>query len=170
MKKLFLGVLFTFGSLSSIHAATTTGEAHVNMITPLSIEETQSIDFGDVAIDGPGTLSMDSSGNISCPSAYICGGTVISASFTISGKENTEVSITTNGSTARLAYNGLGLDSLLFTPVLSTDGTGGSLTLDESGSGIITAGGSITFTGSEKAGTYISNHVNGWGYQIDIIY
>ena len=74
MKKLVGVSLFAVMAMmgSSVYAASTTGEAQVNLVTPLSITEAQSVNFGDIGIESgtSGTITMSPSGTISCPPEY----------------------------------------------------------------------------------------------------
>ncbi|MBN2675928.1 MAG: DUF4402 domain-containing protein [Alphaproteobacteria bacterium] len=172
MKKL-LGVslvaMMTLLGSTAVEAATAEGEARINVITPLSIEETASVDFGDVAMDTgtSGTISIAAAdGAITCPSTYICAGSGTVGSFTINGKADEVVTVSIDDE-ADLYVAGQGATALHFVPTLST-----STPTLTSGTATITVGGSIAVNGDEPAGDYSTTNTTegGSAYALSVVY
>ncbi|MBN2676225.1 MAG: DUF4402 domain-containing protein [Alphaproteobacteria bacterium] len=165
MKNLLLGLLFNFGILSSIHAATTTGEAHVNMITPLSVEQTQGVDMGDIALDGPGSLQLNYDDTMWCSDAYVCSGNVKSGVFQVSGKEGEQVFISI-ASDATLVRNG-GSETLTF---IADPGRSNLILNADPALNKFEMGGEVYFTGNEVAGFYSTENSGGIPFVVNVIY
>ncbi len=142
------------------------GDARINMIRPLTLLQSQSINFGDVAVDGGGVIGMvQVSGAITCHGfrSHSCPATGITGEFSISGKSNTSVAISI---TANATMTHTDATSLTFYPSLSST----SMTLDGEGKGDLSIGGFISLTGMESAGEYSTNNSGGVPYQINVVY
>ncbi|MBN2675930.1 MAG: DUF4402 domain-containing protein [Alphaproteobacteria bacterium] len=170
MKKLLLITIITLLRSTAVDAATATGDAHVNMITSLSLSEEQSVDFGDVAMDGPGIVTMQPNGTVLCPSAYLCPGPVMVGQFTVTGKPSEVVEIQVDESAMLSALYGKGVSAPYnmapFTPILSDS----SVELDLNGEATFTVGGSVELDGSEQAGEFSTTKSYGAPYQLSVIY
>ena len=175
MKKL-LGVslvaMMTLLGSTAIEAATTTGDAQVELVTPLSIAAatvgSDLIDFGTVAIDGAGTITMDTTGggiicdtpgdeNFSCPSSGTMG------DYIISGQTGTNVTVTASSTTL-----GDGVASTIaFVPALNRSGPFALAATDEENHILI--GGELTIVGDEAAGTYTTGN-GGGSFTLEVLY
>ncbi len=146
--------------------STADGEARINMIRPLTLLQTQSINFGDIAVDGGGVIGMvQVSGAMTCHGfvSHSCPATGTTGEFTISGKSNTSVAISI---TANAEMTHTDSSSLTFYPSLSSS----SITLDGNGEGSLSIGGFVSLTGKESAGEYSTTNNDGTPYQINIVY
>ncbi|MBN1784031.1 MAG: DUF4402 domain-containing protein [Alphaproteobacteria bacterium] len=173
--KTALFVIMAIFSSTSTFAATGSGEAKAQLTNPLSIEQTAYIvDFGTVAIDpsaGTQTVSITASSTPvrTCPPSYVCsGGPIRAGNFLIKGLKYTPVYLDISGSTAILS-DGAG-NTLVFDPDFLGPSDTRATSLDGAGRKYENIGGSITFTGSEPAGTYSSSNAGGTGYQVNVVY
>ena len=176
MKKLFkiiLFALFIFGN-SNIEAATATGDVQIDLATPLSIEvnsaSANSVNLGTIAIDGPGTVTLNSK-SLTCPENYICTGSTSYIEFLILGKPDTQITVNLEGNGVMKNLEG---DSLIFTPNFASRPTMLILGLigPHAGKGIASAvvTGSVLFTGNESEGYYSTQNVGGEGFDISVVY
>ncbi|MHA1540715.1 MAG: DUF4402 domain-containing protein [Alphaproteobacteria bacterium] len=169
MKKLLgvslLALTTMFGS-NAAEAVSADGEARINMIQALTLTQTQSINYGDTAVDGAGTVNMaHSSGAITCSgfNSHSCPATGTTGAFSVSGKSNTSVAVSVT-SNATMSHSDS--STLTFIPSLSST----SVTLDGSGAGNISVGGAVALTGTESAGEYSTTNSGGVPYQINVVY
>ncbi len=166
MKK-YLAIILTLISFQS-QALTGDGEAKINMIKPLTLTQTQSVDFGNIAVDGAGVVYLSGKtyhekiycsgfNSHSCPSLGTRG------LFLISGKEKTSVSLSIVRGGILANENG---DIVTFSPEINTENT----TLNYKGERVIKVGGTISLSGNETAGEYSTLNSGGSPYQINVIY
>ena len=68
-------------------AASATASANAEILTTISVVKNQNLDFGKIAVNGAGTLtvSADESAPVACPATLVCQGARVPAKFTISG-------------------------------------------------------------------------------------
>jgi hypothetical protein len=133
-------------------AASPKANATVRITKPLILEAEENLDFGTIAVYGPGTVSVSQGGAGTCgPAAeMVCDFTLAKAArFRVKGSNNPAVTIAATGST--LARVGGGA-SLGCTPDSPT-----TLTLPNSGSVGTTfnVGGSFPLAAGTPAGTYV---------------
>lgn len=173
MKSKILFTLFTLISLK-VNAATGTGEVQTVLANPLTVTNTQDINFGTIAIDpaaGTQVVSINpSSEAITCPPTYVCSESGARGRIRIDGAPSTIVNFSIEGELAILS-DGLG-NTLIFDPVLQTGTDTWLNTISLTQTGVINTsiGGSITFTGNETAGTYSSRNAGGSGYTFTVNY
>ena len=82
---------------SAVSAATVTANAAANVITPLSISETNGINFGDVSVGTTGgTVVLDTTGGrtVTGDAEAVSGGTVLSGAYSVTGEGTKAYSIT----------------------------------------------------------------------------
>ena len=126
--------------------------ATARITKPLILEAEENLDFGTIAVYGPGTVSISRLGVGSCgPAAeMVCDFTGAKAArYRVRGTNNQLVTINASGSDLSSGAN-----TLAFTPDVQ-----GSITLPNSGSVGTTfnVGGSITLAASTPAGTYVGD-------------
>lgn len=166
--------LFALGLIlsSGAFAATGTGHAQAELSTPLTVTNTQNIDFGTVAIDpaaGPQTITLNSGtgDTVECPASYVCGSGQPGL-ITITAQQYANINISIVGQTATLS-DGAG-NTLVFDPKFP-DGT--DLWTNQTMSTTSTTRpvyGSISFTGNEPAGVYNTTNAGGSGYVVTVNY
>ncbi|MBN2779624.1 MAG: DUF4402 domain-containing protein [Alphaproteobacteria bacterium] len=165
--------VFGFFFVSSLEAATGSGHVQTELSQPLSVAETQTIDFGTIEIDpsaGPQTVSMNARyEDITCPATYVCQASGTQGLITTSGLDNQLFHISLSGSVAILS-DGQG-NILTFDPFFWNE-------LEEKNTYIPSGntstfewiGGTLSFTGDEPAGTYSSSNAGGSPYVVTVNY
>lgn len=146
----------SLGVASTANAATSdTADVTAEILTALSVavdSTDNTLDFGQIA---PGasaaTIVVAPDGTMTggCPTAVICAGSTNAPSFDVVGNPNALVYVTFTNSSETLSN---GTDSMTV-DTFTTDG-GGQLTLDGSGDGSFTVGGSLGVAASQAAGVY----------------
>ncbi len=146
---------------------TTSNDASVNIITPLTLTQLTALNFGDISVNigsgsSAGTCIMGTDGVRTPSEGVTClatdGGT--NASYSLSGKAGTQYTIIGLPSTVTVYLDGdSGSSSTLSIGDLTTsttnNGSGSSSTLDSNGADGIVLGGTLTLpAGSITAGTY----------------
>ncbi len=164
--KLFL-LLFCLISVN-VFAETKDGEARINMIQPLTFIQTQTVDFGDIATDGAGTVYMSGTryhARITCSGfdSHSCPSQGIHGLFLISGKKKTSVSLSVDNNGILANENGA---VLTFVPELSKTITA----LNWRGERKIKVGGTIDLDGNQDAGDYSTTSSGGVPFQISVVY
>ena len=134
-------------------AASPAATATARITKPLILEAEENLDFGTIAVYGPGTVSISQGGAGTCgPAAeMVCDFTVAKAArYRVKGTNNRLVNIDASGS---ILTNATG-DTLAFTPDFPP-----SITLNNSGSvgSTFNVGGSITLAAATPAGTYVGD-------------
>lgn len=170
------------GMGTAAHAAEDDATATVEVLRPLTLTAGDDLDFGLVAVNGSGSISvgfdpLDGSADLDCSAAdIVCvGGGESLASFSITGgSANRRVSITlptgdvdmisttavepTSPTAAEVVVlSGLESDASAFDgvdPFGDPIFTDDALDLDASGEGSFSVGGTATFDGSEGPGVY----------------
>ena len=146
----------SLGVASTANAATSdTADVTAEILTALSVAvdpADNTLDFGQIA---PGasaaTIVVAPDGTMTggCPTAVICAGSTNAPSFDVVGNPNALVYVTFTNASETLSN---GTDSMTV-DTFTTDG-GGQLTLDGSGDGSFTVGGSLAVAASQAAGVY----------------
>ena len=146
----------SLGVASTANAATSdTADVTAEILTALSVAvdpADNTLDFGQIA---PGasaaTIVVAPDGTMTggCPTQVICAGSTNAPSFDIVGNPNALVYVTFTNASETLSN---GTDSMTV-DTFTTDG-GGQLTLDGSGDGSFTVGGSLAVAASQAAGVY----------------
>ena len=148
--------LASLGVASTANAATSdTADVTAEILTALSVAvdpADNTLDFGQIA---PGasaaTIVVAPDGTMTggCPTQVICAGSTNAPSFDVVGNPNALVYVTFTNASETLSN---GTDSMTV-DTFTTDG-GGQLTLDGSGDGSFTVGGSLAVAASQAAGVY----------------
>lgn len=170
MKKILFPIALLLAS--NVFAATGTGHAQAELSQPLTVENTQNINFGTISIDpgaGTQTVSLTNSSVVTCPASYSCSGGAHWGLIKVKGAQDQIVNVNMIGSTATLS-DGSG-NTITLDPWFSTGGDEYTKSLS-SISGELNMGiyASITFTGNEVAGTYSSTNAGGSGYTVTVNY
>jgi hypothetical protein len=146
----------SLGVASTANAATSdTADVTAEILTALSVAvdpADNTLDFGQIA-PGASTATIvvapDGTMTGGCPAAVICAGSTNAPSFDVAGNPNALVYVTFTNASETLSN---GTDSMTV-DTFTTDG-GGQLTLDGSGDGSFTVGGSLAVAASQAAGVY----------------
>ena len=146
----------SLGVASTANAATSdTADVTAEILTALSVAvdpADNTLDFGQIA---PGasaaTIVVAPDGTMTggCPTQVICAGSTNAPSFDVVGNPNALVYVTFTNASETLSN---GTDSMTV-DTFTNDG-GGQLTLDGSGDGSFTVGGSLAVAASQAAGVY----------------
>jgi hypothetical protein len=68
-------------------------QAHAAIVKPLTLTKVSDIDFGSIVVQDNGTVTMDTAGNITCPSTLTCAGSGTAAGYKVTGTNNQVVQI-----------------------------------------------------------------------------
>ena len=149
------------GMSTAAHAATeASATAQAEILTALSVAvdtADDTLDFGTLA-DGGITTSTDvvlgANGAIAtCPANSVCGGTTDSPTFNISGLAASVVDISFKNATETLSHTGVSTDAITLKD-FTTSAASNQVTLNGSGAGSFTIGGTLVMTSGLDAGVY----------------
>ncbi|MBN1783772.1 MAG: DUF4402 domain-containing protein [Alphaproteobacteria bacterium] len=148
------------------------GHAQTELSSPLSITNTQNVDFGTIAID-PSAGAQEIpifAGNVTCPATYVCSGTPSSGIMTVVSAYNVFFHISLIGASATLS-DGAG-NTIFFDPSLAPGhgDEGTFVTSEGSGPRDFDIHGKIYLTGNEPAGVYNTSNAGGTPFIITINY
>ena len=143
------------GLASTAHAATSdTADVTAEILTALSVTvdpNDNTLDFGQIA---PGASAANvvvaPDGSVTCDPAVICSGTTDAPTFDVVGAVDALVYITFTNASETLSN---GTDTMTVSD-FTTDQASDQLTLDGSGEGSFTVGGSLAVAASQAAGVY----------------
>jgi hypothetical protein len=149
-----------FMSSAALAQDTATADATAEVLDALQLENQDGLDFGTMVVDGGGNVSLDPDGTLDCSAGdIICSGTSSVASFTVAGTASKAVTINLPTDSIDLnhpdydAATSVGEHTIVLSGFTSSE-TGDEVTLDGSGDGSFTVGGTINFDGSEEPGVY----------------
>lgn len=145
----------SFGIASTANAATSdTADVTAEILTALSVTvdpTDNTLDFGQIA---PGAslanVVVAPDGSVTCDAAVICSGTTDAPTFDVVGSPSALVYITFTNASETLSN---GTDTMAVSS-FTTDQASDQLTLDGSGDGSFTVGGSLAVGASQAAGVY----------------
>lgn len=149
---LLAAVFATVSTLSvSATAATATGNASANVLTPIAIAQGTALNFGTFAGNGAGTVVMTAAGVRSATGSVLLtsGVTPSAASFTVTGTGSATFGVTYPASFN--VTNGTGGTM----PVTVTGAATGTLV---SGTVALPVGGTITVAANQAAGAYTGTY------------
>jgi hypothetical protein len=155
---LFASILLMTITIEGVKAqSSVTAESSATIITPITIEKTQDLNFGNIAVQTltGGTVVLTPEGGrtatsgVTLPTTVI--GTVTAASFTVSGDGDRTFSISLP--TVPISLTGTGVPMSLGT-FTSTPSATGTL---ESGTKIVTVGGTLTVSAGQTPGLYTNS-------------
>ena len=92
----------SFGSAASA-ATTATATATAEILSTLTVTNTQALDFGQVAVNGAGTLRVAGNGAITCSALLVCTGTRAASNFDVTGTAGVAVSAVVTTASVSLA-------------------------------------------------------------------
>ncbi|WP_114521191.1 DUF4402 domain-containing protein [Altererythrobacter sp. ZODW24] len=138
--------------------ATATAEAEVLSALTLTVATGSTLDFGQIAVNGAGTVALDpTDDSVVCSADLVCIGTTAAVDFEVTGAASQDVAITLPTGSVDLTLNGLptilATETLELTAFLSDDADDVVQT-DAAGDAGFAVGGTLTFDGTEVAGTY----------------
>ena len=150
MKKLLTSIALaaTLGMSGSVFAESTTGNAQVHILSAISFNEDQIVDFKYIPADD-GVCSMAATGALSGQCAGQPDGTP--GQFTVSGtaSQSIDISVGSGSTSGGVTYN----------PLLASNGTtSDSTTLDATGNAVVNIIGNLSLasaTAGAKALTYV---------------
>jgi hypothetical protein len=144
-----VAVISAFGMAGIANAAVETADAEANILAAITITVDASLNFGDIAVNGAGTVDVpyDGSGAV-CSANLVCAGGDNPGAFSLTGAADLDVSIVLDNV---VDLSGPGTDLVLSG---LTDSEGGSMTLDNAGEGSFTDGGTIAVAAGQAAGVY----------------
>jgi hypothetical protein len=145
-------VLIAF-SATTFAQATASATATATIVTPITINKTVDMNFGNLYSAAAGTVVLDPAGARSITGGVTLapGGTVTAASFTVGGTPNVTYSITlpAGATTITSGANTMTVDTWTSTPTpTGTIGGGGTQTL--------TVGATLNVGAAQPAGIYVS--------------
>ena len=148
--KLLAAAVLTAVPIAGAQAATVTAQANVKVLKPLTFSSKQDLDFGQIILGGTGskTVSVSSTGALTCAAGLTCSGATRPAIFNVSGSNGEVVRIFAAPSNL---VNPAGGGTISFVPAAPT-----SVTLTNSGfPGFdFNVGGSITIPSTATDGIY----------------
>ena len=139
---------------ASGNTSTTSGAAAANIVTPIVLTHgSTTLNFGSFTTGSGGSVIVNATGggNTSGDVGFVPGSSVTPDGFTVKGDTSRNFSISTTGGTVS---NSGGTVSMAFSTVASA----ASATLDGSGNGAFTVGGTLTVVGNETAGAYTGTY------------
>jgi hypothetical protein len=145
----------TLAIASTAQAATSdTADVTAEILTALSVTvdpTDNTLNFGQIA---PGASAANvvvaPDGSVTCPTSVICSGATDAPTFDVLGSANALVYITFTNASETLSN---GTDSMTVSD-FTTDQTSDQITLDGSGNGSFTVGGTLAVAASQAAGVY----------------
>ena len=160
MKKIALATLATVLAAGAAHAAPTTGNtsttqgaATATVVAPIVIthDAADVLNFGTFTVGTGGTVTVDTSGvgTFGGDVGEVTGSTNSEDMFSVTGDPDRSFDITTTGGTVSN-----GTDTMSFT----TEASGTTGTLDNTGATTFTVGGELTVAGSESEGEYTGSY------------
>ncbi len=149
MKRALLGAAIAVFAMnaSAAHAATATGTATAKILRQITLTNTSDLQFATI-ISGAtaSTVSVSTSGAVSCGAGLTCTGTTTAANFDVEGTEGAVVVV---GGDASVTLNG-SLGDTMTSTLSYSDAT---ITLGATG-GSFQVGGTLNVGASQTAGDY----------------
>lgn len=149
-----VALVASMGMGSAAHAASATATATAEVLQALTLNSDGTVlDFGTLVVPGAGTAVVNASNVRSCTGAVVCSGTTSTAGFNLTGTASKPVTVTLPTTPVVLSTAGGGTAATEITLDTFT-ASATSVTLDATGNGAFTVGGTIHMDGSEVAGIY----------------
>lgn len=155
MKKLFILIIVLAGfGVSSYGQVSANAASSATIITPIAINKTADLNFGNIASDATGgTVTVSAAGARSASGVTLpasAPGTVSAASFTVTGSGSSTFSISMPSSVTLTRASG----TETMTVGSFTNSSGGATGTLSSGSNTLTVGAQLTVAANQVAGTY----------------
>lgn len=147
-----VGALAAASFASSAQAATSaTGTATAEVLSTLTVTNTSALQFGQIAANNGGTVSVNANGSASASGSIVSTGTRAPATFAVTGSPNASVIVTLPSGPINLTRSG-GSETMAVS-AFNTDPSGG-FQLDSSGAGNFAVGGTLTIAANQVPGSY----------------
>ena len=145
-----LGAISFASAANAATSATATATAEV--LSTLSVTADTSLDFGQIAANTGGTVTVNADSSVSKSGALISTGTRAPATFTVVGSKGASVVLTLPSTTATLTRSG-GTETMDLSGFNSNPN--GAFQLDATtGSASFSVGGTLTVASAQAAGVY----------------
>jgi len=143
----------SLGFASAASAATGTADVDAVILDALAVDANgTTLDFGTIAESGSGgTLQLETDGNAICGSGLVCGGTTSVPTFTVTGENDANVSVSFPNATVTLTHTVTPADTMTVAGLVASET---SFALDSAGSGDFTVGGTLVVVADQAVGTY----------------
>jgi fructose-specific component phosphotransferase system IIB-like protein len=148
IKSLAVSSVLLFSLMSGANAATTTGDARVLIVSPLTLAQNQSLNFGIVAPDSASSSTVDQDGTVVGNASYISGAQ--KAVFDVTGYLNSAYTVAIDSSVV-LASS----EDKMEADLAVVGGTSRNLS---DGKGSFDVNGTLTIAASQAAGTYTGTY------------
>ena len=142
-----LAASVSFGSAAQA-AATANGTATAEILSTLTVTATRSLDFGQIAVNGAGTLVVATSGS-TCSALLICTGSATTAAFDVTGSPDAAYAATVPATSVALSD---GLGNTMTVDNFTAAYTGGTSLV--AGAASFEVGGRLTAAAAQPAGVY----------------
>ena len=152
MKKMLTALFALTLGASAVFAATTTGTARAEIIAPLSVTQTQQMDFGKIVQDAAGGNVVLGSNGVASSSLILVGATM-AGEFEILGQPSQNVTVSLPA-TISLSDGG----SAAMTISSLTMSKAATHALDISGESVFTVGGTLAVGAGQDAGVYTGTY------------
>lgn len=156
------------GGIGLANAASQNGNATAEVVTPITVTETQVLNFGQFAVGtAGGAVIMSDSGAISAGADIDLLGSsgAQQGTFTILGQANKAIAVSVLGaatlSDGSASPNTMGLTASATTP---------PSVLDASGVATLNVGGVLSVVGNQAPGTYSTANAGGSPYSVTVNY
>lgn len=147
-----IGAALSAASFASAASAATsaTANASAEVLTTLTLASTSALNFGQIAANTGGSVTVNADATISSTGSLISTGTRTPAAFTVTGTPNanvvltlpTSATLTRSGGTETMAIGGF------------NSNPGGAFQLGSTGSANFAVGGTLTVASNQLAGAY----------------
>lgn len=156
-----VALVAALGMTSAANAAdtaTATAEAEILSALTLSVATGSTLDFGQIAVNGAGTVALDpTDDSVNCSANLVCLGATTAVDFEVSGASAQDVVITLPTTTVNLTLGGgaTANPNEIMTLGAFADSVGGSVSTDATtGEAVFAVGGTLNVGADQTAGAY----------------
>ncbi len=151
--------LFAAATLTSgtAFAATGTGQARANIVSPITVAESSVLDFGTIITTGGatnGTVLISTNGTRTCGVVTCTGGTPAAGAFNVTGSVGSTVSVSLPATVTLRNANSVAMTATLSSSLASANNR---LSLTN-GTGTFSVGAELTVAGSQQDGAYTGTY------------
>ena len=136
---------------SASAAATATATATAEVLETLTLTATGDLNFGQIAANTGGTVTVNANSTVSSTGTLISTGTRAPATFDVTGSANTSVAVTLPSAAVNLTRSG-GTETMSLAGFNSNPN--GAFQLDAGGTGSFSVGGTLTVANGQVPGSY----------------
>jgi hypothetical protein len=147
-KSLIISLALLFSLINWANAATTSGDARVTIVSPLSVAQNQLLNFGIVAPDNSASSTVDQDGNVVGNASYVSGAQ--KAVFDVTGYASSAYSVNIDSSVT-ITSGANDMDATL-------EVVGGTSKSLSDGSDSFDVNGTLTVGAAQAAGTYTGTY------------